>query len=213
MKESGGDRMLAQNLPAMAAPSSSAPEPTADTVTPPRPSSSAGGNPSKPFRSNATNTPVIRPPIFPPQPLLGKPLNPSAAPSPSHGVLYPVGATAHRGFNVRSAGGGRSTDQLVSVANPAGYLRSSSPMAVMNFAAAVAAASQARPYVYGGADHAMAVAALAHGMRPPPPQGQQQSYQSAVPRPGPPRGASLPAKVVSVPVNPLVPELSDTKER
>lgn len=96
---------------------------------------------------------------------------------------------------MRSAGGVRAVDQLVTVANPAGYLRSSSPMAVMNFAAAMAAASQARPYAYGGVEHTAAVAAAAsaasHGMRPPPQQGQQQTHHFVVPRPGSSRGASV----------------------
>lgn len=120
---------------------------------------------------------------------------------------------------MRSAGAVRSVDQLVTVANPAGYLRSSSPMAVMNFAAAMAAASQARPYVYGGVEHtaaaAAAAAAASHGMRPPPPQGQQQAHHFVAPRTGASRGASVPAhpKVTSLPAMPLAPEHSDTKER
>lgn len=93
-------------------------------------------------------------------------------------------------------------------------------MAVMNFAAAMAAASQSRPYVFAGVEHtAAAVAAAAaaaapssHGMRPPPPQAQQQTQHFVVPPPGAARGASasIQPKVTSLSV---VPEQIDTKER
>ncbi|XP_020676118.1 uncharacterized protein LOC110095078 [Dendrobium catenatum] len=195
-----------------APPSSPAPQSTADTVPSPQPSSST----SKPFLTSPTpSSSAIRSPMFSAQPLLGKPINSSAPPPPSHGILYPVGASVHRGFPVRSSGGVRAVDQLVTVANPASYLRSSSPMAVMNFAAAMAAASQPRPYLYGGVEHTAAAAAASHGMRPPPPQGQQQAHPFVVPRPGVSRGASVPAypKVTSLPAMPPAPEHSDTKER
>ncbi|XP_020586022.1 uncharacterized protein LOC110028496 [Phalaenopsis equestris] len=204
---------FAPNLGAMMPnPASSAPPSAADIVASPQPSSS-----SKPVLTSPTpSSPAIRSPIFSAQPLTGKPINPPAPPPPPHGILYPIGAAVHRGFPVRAAAGVRAVDQLVTVANPAGYLRNSSPMAVMNFAAAMAAASQARPYVYGGVEHtAAATAAASHGMRPPPPQGQQQAHHFVAPRPGASRGASVPAhpKVTSLPAMPIVPEHSDTKER
>ncbi|KAG0464245.1 hypothetical protein HPP92_020314 [Vanilla planifolia] len=168
----------------MAAPPSSASHPATDTVNSPQPSTSTGANSSKPFRPSAAGAPSLRSPMFSPQHLIGKPVNPSVPATP-HAVLYPVGGAAHRGFPLRPAVGLRNSDQLVTVANHAGYLRSSSPMAVMNFAAAMAAASQSRPYVYSGSEHAMAaaVAASAHGMRPPAPQIQQQGHHFVAPRP------------------------------
>ncbi|KAG0465728.1 hypothetical protein HPP92_019892 [Vanilla planifolia] len=200
----------------MAAPPSSASHPATDTVNSPQPSTSTGANSSKPFRPSAAGAPSLRSPMFSPQHLIGKPVNPSVPATP-HAVLYPVGGAAHRGFPLRPAVGLRNSDQLVTVANHAGYLRSSSPMAVMNFAAAMAAASQSRPYVYSGSEHAMAaaVAASAHGMRPPAPQIQQQGHHFVAPRPAAPRGASVPThqKVASVPVMPISTEQNDAKER
>ncbi|KAK8959611.1 hypothetical protein KSP40_PGU007944 [Platanthera guangdongensis] len=203
----------------MAAPSSSAPPSTVDTITSPQQSStSAAANPSKPFATSPSlASTASRSPIFSAQPLIGKPINPPALAPPPHGIS-PAGSAVHRGFPVRASGGGRTVDHMVTVANPAGYLRSSSPMAVMNFAAAMAAASQSRPYVYGGVEHtaaAAAAAAASHGMRPPPPQGQQQTQHFVVPPTGAARGASAPTqpKVASLPATPLGPEQIDTKER
>ncbi|RWV83793.1 hypothetical protein GW17_00054556, partial [Ensete ventricosum] len=130
------------------------------------------------------------PPLFSPQPLLGKPLNPPPPPPPQ-GFLY-----HHRGFPPRPAARPppAATDQAVSVASPAGYIRNASPTAVMTFAAV----TQARPFVYGASDQMVAqVHVPIHHVRPPPaPSAQQSATPLVVPRPavaaaGPPQ--SIPA--------------------
>ncbi|CAL9773287.1 unnamed protein product, partial [Musa acuminata subsp. burmannicoides] len=170
--------------------------------------------PGPPRRGRRPSPPeaVLRLPASPPPPLfspalLGKPLNPPPPPPPQ-GFLY-----HHRGFPPRPASRPppAAADQAVSVASPAGYIRNTTPTAVMTFAAV----TQARPFVYGTSDQMVAqVHVPIHHVRPPPaPSAQQSATPLVVPRPavaaaGPPQ--SIP--VAALPKVTLLPSVSSTQE-
>lgn len=157
------------------------------------PPSSASPNPLAPV-----------PPVFPlpshfsPQSILGRPPNPSSG--PAQGILYTVGA-AGRGYPPRPAAAGRghsAPPHVVTVANPAGYIRNNSPTAVVTFSAP---AVQTRPLGFPS-DHGVQMYhhlqrqqfqqhGLVHQGRPPfqPPQGQQQSGSQVAPSRTTGRGA------------------------
>ncbi|URE17129.1 hypothetical protein MUK42_05685 [Musa troglodytarum] len=181
--------------PTSSAAPSSAPDPPAAAAAHPLP------------RPSFVSPPLRPPPLFSPQPLLGKPLNPPPPPPPQ-GFLY-----HHRGFPPRPAARPppAAADQAVSVASPTGYIRNATPTAVMTFAAV----TQARPFVYGTSDQMVAqVHVPIHHVRPPPaPSAQQSAAPLVVPRPtvaaaGPPQ--SIP--VAALPKVTLLPSVSSTQE-
>ncbi|URE17123.1 hypothetical protein MUK42_05685 [Musa troglodytarum] len=166
--------------PTSSAAPSSAPDPPAAAAAHPLP------------RPSFVSPPLRPPPLFSPQPLLGKPLNPPPPPPPQ-GFLY-----HHRGFPPRPAARPppAAADQAVSVASPTGYIRNATPTAVMTFAAV----TQARPFVYGTSDQMVAqVHVPIHHVRPPPaPSAQQSAAPLVVPRPtvaaaGPPQSIPVAA--------------------
>ncbi|XP_065047746.1 pollen-specific leucine-rich repeat extensin-like protein 1 isoform X2 [Musa acuminata AAA Group] len=189
----------------MASPTSSSSSASAAPSSAPDPPAAAAAHPLP--RPSFVSPPLRPPPLFSPQPLLGKPLNPPPPPPPQ-GFLY-----HHRGFPPRPASRPppAAADQAVSVASPAGYIRNTTPTAVMTFAAV----TQARPFVYGTSDQMVAqVHVPIHHVRPPPaPSAQQSATPLVVPRPtvaaaGPPQ--SIP--VAALPKVTLLPSVSSTQE-
>ncbi|XP_065015585.1 vegetative cell wall protein gp1 isoform X1 [Musa acuminata AAA Group] len=189
----------------MASPTSSSSSASAAPSSAPDPPAAAAAHPLP--RPSFVSPPLRPPPLFSPQPLLGKPLNPPPPPPPQ-GFLY-----HHRSFPPRPASRPppAAADQAVSVASPAGYIRNTTPTAVMTFAAV----TQARPFVYGTSDQMVAqVHVPIHHVRPPPaPSAQQSATPLVVPRPavaaaGPPQ--SIP--VAALPKVTLLPSVSSTQE-
>lgn len=151
---------------AAASPAASASDPPASSAHPlpqPRPYASASFRPS---------------PVFSPQPLLGKPLNP---PPHTQGFLY-----HHRG-----------------AFPPRPSVRPSQAAAVMTFAAV----AQARPFAYGPADPMVTQMHVPiHHLRPPPaPFSQQHASPLVVPRPV--VAPTCPTKSVQSGTHPKVPFL------
>ncbi|XP_065015586.1 leucine-rich repeat extensin-like protein 3 isoform X2 [Musa acuminata AAA Group] len=174
----------------MASPTSSSSSASAAPSSAPDPPAAAAAHPLP--RPSFVSPPLRPPPLFSPQPLLGKPLNPPPPPPPQ-GFLY-----HHRSFPPRPASRPppAAADQAVSVASPAGYIRNTTPTAVMTFAAV----TQARPFVYGTSDQMVAqVHVPIHHVRPPPaPSAQQSATPLVVPRPavaaaGPPQSIPVAA--------------------
>ncbi|URE17128.1 hypothetical protein MUK42_05685 [Musa troglodytarum] len=177
--------------PTSSAAPSSAPDPPAAAAAHPLP------------RPSFVSPPLRPPPLFSPQPLLGKPLNPPPPPPPQ-GFLY-----HHRGFPPRPAARPppAAADQAVSVASPTGYIRNATPTAVMTFAAV----TQARPFVYGTSDQMVAqVHVPIHHVRPPPaPSAQQSAAPLVVPRPT--VAAAGPPQSIPVAALPKYPQRKKTK--
>ncbi|KAJ6805471.1 uncharacterized protein M6B38_180650 [Iris pallida] len=140
--------------------------------------------------SSATSTTASSSSSHPPRPFvrplfLGKPLNPP--------LLRPAAATA--------------ADRVVTVANPAGYIRNTSPTAVMTFS--TAATPQPRPFVLPPT--AAADPAGAHLMPPPGPhhfsvpRRSVGGAQKTAPAAAAPKAAPFPAAS-------LAPESSNFKD-
>ncbi|WOL09382.1 hypothetical protein Cni_G18135 [Canna indica] len=180
-------------------PTSSAPSPVTAPDLPP------SSSPAHPLPLTFAS-PSLRPaPLFSPQTLLGKPLNPPPPPPPQ-GFLY---HHHHRAFPPRPSARPPpcAADQAVAVpSTAAGYIRNATPSAVVTFATV----NQARPYLYGPADQMVHVP-IHHVARPPP--AQQPTAPLVAPRATIP--ATCPPKTAQVCAQPKVtslPSLSSTPE-
>ncbi|MQL97751.1 hypothetical protein Taro_030452 [Colocasia esculenta] len=165
----------------MAAPSSSSADPAS---APAPPSASPAPPPPRTYISSMSSPILPLPPHFPSQSILGRPPNPP--PAPPQGIIYPiVSPAAARGFPPRPSPTAvprahAGDHHVVTVANPAGYIRNNCPTAVLTFPAA---AVQARPLGFPS-DHAVQMyhhqrhqrqqQVPAHQVRPPLLQPQMQ---------------------------------------
>uniref|UniRef100_A0A1D1ZGF3 Uncharacterized protein n=1 Tax=Anthurium amnicola TaxID=1678845 RepID=A0A1D1ZGF3_9ARAE len=187
-----------------APPTSASPDPA---VALPPASASPNPPPPRPFISSIPSPLLPLPSHFPSQSILGRPPNPVAVPQ---GLLYPICPPA-RGFPTRSSGAvprpHAGDHHVVTVANPAGYLRNSSPTAILTFPAA---AVQARPLgfpsdhaaqVYHHQRHQRQQHGPVHQARlPQQPQAQPSSCpQFVLPRPAGGGGVSAPPPPDSAP--------------